>query len=78
MLRTLLCGLLMGWVAYLICSLRDWTGSGNTIEKVFLLGAGMIAGIGVYLISCYWMKNEEMLFLLGMVKRRLKIGRFPG
>jgi putative peptidoglycan lipid II flippase len=72
MVRTLFCGLLMGWVAYLVCSLGDWTESGNTIEKVFLLGAGMIAGIGVYLASCYWMKNEEMIFLLDIVKRRMK------
>jgi len=71
LLKTFLCGLLMGWVAYLICSLGDWTGSGNTIEKVFLLGTGMIAAIGVYLVSCYWMKNEEMLFLLNIVKKRM-------
>jgi peptidoglycan biosynthesis protein MviN/MurJ (putative lipid II flippase) len=71
MLKTLFCGLIMGGVAYLICSLGDWTGSGNTIEKVFLLGAGMIAGIGVYLLSCYWMKNEEILFLLDIVKKRM-------
>jgi len=72
MLLTFFCSLLMGWMAYLVCSLGDWTGSGNTIEKVFLLGAGMIAGIGVYLASCYWMKNQEMLFLLDIVKRRVK------
>jgi putative peptidoglycan lipid II flippase len=72
MLRTLLCGLLMGLAAYLICSTGDWTGSGNIIQKVFLLGAGMVAGIGVYLASCYWMKNEEMLFLLNIVKRKMR------
>ena len=72
MLKTLFCGLLMGSVAYVICSLGDWTGSGNTIEKVFLLGAGMVGGIGVYLASCYWMKNEELLFLLDIVKRRMR------
>ncbi len=72
MLKTFFCSLLMGWVAYLICSLGDWTGSGNTSEKVFLLGAGMIAGIGVYLGSCYLMKNEEMLFLFNIVRRRMK------
>jgi len=72
LLKTFLCGLPMGWVAYLICSVGDWTGSGNTIEKVFLLVAGMIAGIGVYLASSYWMKNEEMLFLLNIVKGRIK------
>jgi hypothetical protein len=62
----------MGLAAYLICSLGDWTVSGNTIEKVILLGAGIIAGIGVYLASCYGMKNEEMLFLLSMVKGKMK------
>jgi putative peptidoglycan lipid II flippase len=72
LLKTFFCGLLMGWVAYLICSLGDWTLSGNTIEKVILLGAGIIAGIGVYLASCYGMKNEEMLFLLSMVKGKMK------
>jgi putative peptidoglycan lipid II flippase len=72
LLRTFLCGLLMGAVAYLICSTGDWTVSGNTIEKIFLLGAGMIAGIGIYLACSYWMKNEEMLFLLNIVKRKMK------
>ncbi len=72
MLGTFLCGLLMGGIAYLICSVGDWTVSGNTIEKAFLLAVGMIVGIGVYLASSYWMKNEEMLFLLGIVKRKIK------
>jgi hypothetical protein len=62
----------MGWVAYLICSVENWTVSGNTIGKVFLLGAAIIAGIGVYLASCYRMKNEEMLFLMNIVKRKMR------
>ncbi len=73
LLETFFCSLLMGGVAYLICSLGDWTGSANAIEKVFLLGAGVIAGIGVYLTSSYWMRNEEMLFLLNIVKRKMKL-----
>jgi putative peptidoglycan lipid II flippase len=72
MLRTLFCGLLMGLAAYLICSVGDWTVSGSTIEKVFLLGVGITVGLGVYLVSCYWVKNEEMLFLLGLVRRKMK------
>jgi len=72
LLRTLLCGLIMGGVAYLICSIGDWTVSGNTIKKLFLLGAGIVGGLGVYLASSYWMKNEEMLFLLNIVKRKMK------
>jgi putative peptidoglycan lipid II flippase len=69
LLRILLCSLPMGLVAYLICSLRNWTAPGNAIEKVFLLGLGIVIGLGVYLLVSYWMKNEEMLFLLKMVKR---------
>jgi putative peptidoglycan lipid II flippase len=71
LLRNLFCALLMGLAAYVVCSVRDWTVSGHTMEKVFLLGAGMILGIGVYLGSCYWMKNDEMLFLLNILKRKM-------
>ncbi len=72
LLKTSLCGLVMGWVAYLICSAGDWTVSGNTIDKILLLGAGIVGGLGVYLAASYWMKNEEMLFLLNIVKRKMK------
>ncbi len=71
LLRTLLCGLIMGGAAYLICSVGDWTVSGNTVEKILLLAAGIGGGLGVYLASSYWMKNEELLFLLNIVKRRI-------
>ena len=72
LLRTLFCGLIMGLAAYLVCSLGDWTLSRNTVPKVFLLAAGIVGGLGVYLVSSYWMKNEEMLFLLNIVKRKMK------
>ena len=72
LLRIFSYSLPMGLAAYLICSVGDWTESGNTIEKVFLLGVAIIVGIGVYLANCFWMKNEEMLFLLNIVKRKLK------
>jgi putative peptidoglycan lipid II flippase len=68
LLRILLCSLPMGLVAYLICSLGNWTVPGNVIEKVFLLGLGIVTGLGVYLLGSYWMKNEETLLLLKMIK----------
>jgi putative peptidoglycan lipid II flippase len=70
LLRILLCSLPMGLVAYLICSLRNWTNPGNAIEKVFLLGLGIVIGLGVYLVCSYWMKNEELLFLLKIIKKK--------
>ena len=70
LLQILLCSLPMGFAAYLICSLGSWSATGNVIEKVLLLGIGIIIGIGVYLMGSYWTKNEEMLFLLKMLRKR--------
>lgn len=72
LLGNVFCSLPMGVAAYLICSMGGWTESGNTVEKVFLLGSGIVIGLGVYLACSYWMKNEEMLFLLSIVKRKTK------
>jgi putative peptidoglycan lipid II flippase len=70
LLKILLCSLPMGLAAYLICTFGDWTVAGNTIEKIFLLGFGILTGLGIYLISSYWMKNEEVLFLLKIIRRK--------
>jgi putative peptidoglycan lipid II flippase len=68
--KMLLCSLPMGLVAYLICASGDWTVTGNTIEKILLLGLGILTGLGIYLMCSYWMKNEEMIFLLKVAKRK--------
>jgi hypothetical protein len=60
----------MGFAAYLICSIRDWSTTGNVVEKVLLLGTGIVVGLGVYFVCSYLMKNEEMIFLMKMVKKR--------
>ena len=70
LLRILFCSLPMGLIAYLICSLRNWSTTGNEGEKVLLLGIGIVVGFGSYLLFSYWMKNEEMFFLLKMIARR--------
>jgi putative peptidoglycan lipid II flippase len=68
--RDVFCSLPMGVAAYLICSMGNWTVSGNVIEKILLLGIGILVGLGIYLACSYWAKNEEMLFLLKMIKHR--------
>ncbi len=68
--QILLCSLPMGLVAYLICSLGSWSMTGNAGEKVLLLLAGIVVGMGAYLGCSYWVKNEEMLFLLKMLRRK--------
>jgi putative peptidoglycan lipid II flippase len=68
--KILLCSLPMGFAAYFICSLGSWTTTGNAVEKVLFLGVGILVGIGVYLLCSYLMKNEELLFLMKMVRRK--------
>jgi peptidoglycan biosynthesis protein MviN/MurJ (putative lipid II flippase) len=70
LLRILLCSVPMGLAAYLVCSLGDWTTTGNVVEKAPLLGTGIVVGLGVYFVCSYLMKNEEMIFLMKMVKRK--------
>ncbi len=70
LLRNFACSIPMGLAAYLICSLGDWSGAGHSLPKLLLLSAGIVVGMGAYLTCSYWTKNEQMLFLLEMVKRR--------
>lgn len=72
LLRNVLCSLPMGLAAYLICSIGNWSTTGNLREKVFLLSIGIVIGLGIYLACSYWTKSEEMLFLLKMVRRKRK------
>ncbi len=71
LLKIFFCSLLMGFAAYIVCSFGNWTVTGNIVQKVLLLGAGIVVGLGVYFFCSYWMKNEEMIFLLKMVRRKI-------
>ena len=70
LVRVLLCSLPMGLTAYLICSLGNWSTTGDTLEKALLLLTGIAVGLGVYLICSFWMKNEEIMFLMKMLRRK--------
>jgi len=70
--RIFLCSLPMGLIAYGICSFGDWSTTGGEIQKMTLLGLGIVIGISIYLAISYGVKNEEMLFLLKIVKRKKK------
>jgi putative peptidoglycan lipid II flippase len=70
LIRILFCSLPMGLTAYLICSPGDWSTTGNTAEKILLLGAGIATGLIVYVMISYLAKNEEMVFLVKMIQRK--------
>jgi putative peptidoglycan lipid II flippase len=73
LIRILFCSLPMGLVAYFICSFGHWSTTGHIVEKVMLLVIGILLGLGTYLVCSYWMKNEEILFLLKMIKRKKSV-----
>jgi putative peptidoglycan lipid II flippase len=70
LLRIFFCSLPMGLVAYWICSFGNWSMTGNEGQKVILLIIGIVIGFAIYFVCSYWVKNEEMLFLLKMIKKR--------
>jgi putative peptidoglycan lipid II flippase len=70
LIRNFACSVPMGLAAYLICLFGDWTQTGHSLPKLFLLMIGVVVGVGVYLACSYRTKNEEMLFLLNMVRGR--------
>jgi putative peptidoglycan lipid II flippase len=72
LLRILLCSLPMGLAAYGVCTIGTWSTTGNVGEKTLILFSGIVIGLGIYLACSYWVKNEEMLFLLKMVKEQMK------
>jgi putative peptidoglycan lipid II flippase len=72
LLRIFLCSIPMGLAAYLFCSIGNWSTTGNVVAKVLLLFIGIVIGVGIYFVASYWVKNEEMLFLLKMVRRKRK------
>jgi putative peptidoglycan lipid II flippase len=70
LIRHFACSVPMGLVAYLICYSGQWTQTGDSLPKLFLLMMGIVAGVSAYLACSYLIRDEEMLFLLKMVKRK--------
>ena len=49
-----------------------WQTHGNTIIKVIYLSGTIIICSAVYVLLCYLMKSEELSYIMGMAKQKLK------
>lgn len=70
--KSFLCSLPMGFCAYFISSFGNWSSVNNYAQKVVILSIAILSGVLVYLVFSYFSKNEEMFFLLRILKRRLQ------
>ncbi len=68
----------MGWIAHWIISRASWVDSRFLGEKLFFLAAAIGAGGITYLAISYVLKNHELSFLIGMLRRRRKPLGFEG
>lgn len=64
--------ILMGIMAYAVCSATKWDEAGNIYMKLAALTGGIGAGIIVFIASTYLLKSEELLSVISLVKGRVK------
>ena len=73
-LKNLGASVLMGCAAYAICAGGQWSTSGATVEKIFLLSGAVVAGILAYGGASYLMGSEEMYSMVEIIKKKIGLG----
>ena len=69
--RTIIASLLMGGALLLIPFLTRWDNAGSLHSRLYFLIVGVTVGLAVFLLSSRLLKNQELMMLIGAVKRRL-------
>jgi putative peptidoglycan lipid II flippase len=69
--RTIIASLLMGGALLLIPFIMKWDNAGSLHARLYFLIAGITVGLAVFLLSSRLLKNQELMMLIGAVKRRL-------
>jgi putative peptidoglycan lipid II flippase len=69
--RTFIASLLMGGALLLVPFLIKWDNAGSLHSRLYFLIIGISVGLAVFLLSSRLLKNQELMMLIGAVKRRL-------
>ncbi len=64
----------MGFAGWFLLRGEIWKQSGNAIEKAGYLSGTIMICVGIYLSLSYLLKNEEMAYVIGLVKTKIKGG----
>ncbi len=78
LIQVAVASIVMGWVAYWVVGKISWAHPGHWGEKIFLLAAGIVAGMFTYIAISYLLRNGELSFLMEMLRGRRKPLRFEG
>jgi putative peptidoglycan lipid II flippase len=62
----------MGVVGGMLLHGKVWQIHGNTLNKIFHLSGTVTICVGIYLLLSYLLKSEEIFYLIGMVKQKLR------
>ncbi|HBA88748.1 MAG TPA: murein biosynthesis integral membrane protein MurJ [Geobacter sp.] len=67
----------MAVVVYLIMRLIDWSPAGERLLKGGVLGAGILAGMAVFLVAAHLLRCEEARDAVGLFKKKVLRKRDP-
>ena len=61
----------MGVACYFISRGNIWALNGHTLQKGAIVGAAITAGLAVYCLILYFLKSEELSFIINMLRRKV-------
>ncbi len=75
LIRISAASLVMGIIGWSAAGRYDWTGSGNVMYKASVLAGVITLCVAVYLIAMYFLKSDELKYLINMRKAKTERGR---
>jgi putative peptidoglycan lipid II flippase len=72
LMKTCIAAGIMGIIGGSILRGNLWQLSGDTVIKVFYLGGTIALCFGAYVFLTYILKSEECLYVIGMVKKKIR------
>jgi putative peptidoglycan lipid II flippase len=71
-LKILAASCVMGFVGWALLHGQLWQRSGNTVEKALYFSGAAALCVTVYIATSFFLKNEELSYVIGMLKVRIK------
>ena len=71
-IKTFFAAGIMGIIGALMLRGNIWQFSGNTVQKVFYLSGTIALCVGAYFFLTYLWKSEECLYIIDMVKKKIR------